>query len=65
MLVAETNQVDNTTKTAAYADDLNAAGTITRLRKEILCKLEPTCGEYPKGIACTHSPLPPPFLLGS
>ena len=26
MLVAEANQVDNTTKTAEYADDLTAAG---------------------------------------
>ena len=32
MLVTEANQVDNTTKTAAYADDLTAAGTIIRLR---------------------------------
>ena len=32
MLVAEANQVDNNTKTAAYADDLAAAGTIMCLR---------------------------------
>ena len=32
MLVAEANQVDNTTKTAAYSDDLIAAGTIMYLR---------------------------------
>ena len=32
MLVVEANQVDNTTKTAAYADDLTATGTIMRLR---------------------------------
>ena len=32
MLLAEANQVDNTTKTAAYADDLTATGTIMRLR---------------------------------
>ena len=36
MLVAEVNQVDNTTKTAAHADDLTAAGTITRLN---VCRL--------------------------
>ena len=33
MLVAEANQIDNTTKTAAYADVLSGAGTIMRLRK--------------------------------
>ena len=32
MLVAEANQVNNTTKTAAYADDLTAAGAIMHLR---------------------------------
>ena len=32
MLVAEANQVDITTETAAYADDLTAAGTIMRSR---------------------------------
>ena len=32
MLVEEASQVDNTTKTAAYADDLTAAGIIIRLR---------------------------------
>ena len=39
MLVAEGNQVDNTTKTAAYADDLTATGTIISLRNcwETLC----------------------------
>ena len=32
MLVAEANQFRNTTKTAAYADDLNVARIIMRLR---------------------------------
>ena len=32
MLVAEANQVNNTAKTAAYSDDLTAAGAIIRLR---------------------------------
>ena len=32
MLVAEANQFRNTTKTAAYADDLYVAGIIIRLR---------------------------------
>ena len=31
MIVGEANQVDNTTKTAAYADDISATGTIMRL----------------------------------
>ena len=51
MLVAEANQVDNTTKTAAYADDLTAAGTIMRLRNwwETLCRLGPKFGYFPEG----------------
>ena len=36
MLLAEANQVDNTTKSAAHADDLTAAGTIIRLN---VCRL--------------------------
>ena len=50
MLVAEANQVDNTTKTAAYADDLTAAGTIMRLRNwwETLCRLGPKFGYFPE-----------------
>ena len=36
MLLAEANQVDNTIKSAAHADDLTAAGTIIRLN---LCRL--------------------------
>ena len=32
MLVEEASQVDNTTKTAAYADYLTTAGTIVRLK---------------------------------
>ena len=51
MLVAEANQVDNTTITAAYADDLIAAGTIISLRncREMLCRLEPKFGYFPEG----------------
>ena len=51
MLVAEANQVDNTTKTAAYADDLIAAGTIMCLRNwwETLCRLGPKFGYFPGG----------------
>ena len=51
MLVAEANQVDNTTKTAAYADDLTAAGTIMRLRNwwETLCRRGPKFGYFPEG----------------
>ena len=51
MLVAEANQVDNTTKTAAYADDLTAAGTIMRLRNwwQTLCRLGPKFGYFPEG----------------
>ena len=51
MLVAEANQVDNTTKTAAYADDLTAAGTIMHLRNwwETLCRLGPKFGYFPEG----------------
>ena len=50
MLVAEANQVDNTTKAAAYADDLTAAGTIMHLRNwwEMLCKLGPKFGYFLK-----------------
>ena len=50
-LVAVANQVDNTTKTAAYADDLTAAGTIIHLRNwwETLCRLEPKFGYFPEG----------------
>ena len=36
MLLAEANQVDNTIKSAAHADDLTAAGTIIRLN---ICRL--------------------------
>ena len=51
MLVAEANQVDNTTKTAAYADDLTAAGTIMRLRNwwQTLCRLGTKFGYFPEG----------------
>ena len=46
MLVAEANQVNNTTKTAAYADDLTTDGTIMYLRNwwETLCRLGPKFG---------------------
>ena len=51
LLVAEANQVDNTTKTAAYADDLTAAGTTMRLRNwwGTLCRLGPKFGYFPEG----------------
>ena len=51
MLLAEANQVDNTTKTAAYADDLTATGTIMRLRnwQEALCRLGRKFGYFPEG----------------
>ena len=51
MLVVEANQVDNTAKTAAYADDLTAAGTIVCLRNwlETLCRLGPKFDYFPKG----------------
>ena len=50
-LVAEANQVDCTTKIAAYADDLTSAGTIMRLRNwwETLCRLGPKFGYFPEG----------------
>ena len=40
MLVAEANQVDITTETAAYADDLTAAGTIMRSIRNIKNQLK-------------------------
>ena len=48
LLVAEANQVDNTTKTAAYADDLTVAGSVMRLRNwwEALCRLGPKLGYF-------------------
>ena len=51
MLVGETNQADNTTKTAAYADDLTAVGTVMPLRNwwEMLCRLGPKFGYFPEG----------------
>ena len=51
LLVAEANQVDNTTKTAAYPDDLTAAGTTMGLRNwwETLCRLRPKFGYFPEG----------------
>ena len=50
MLVAEANQVDNTTETAAYAGDLTAAGTIMRSRNwwETLCRLGSKFGYFPE-----------------
>ena len=50
MLEAEANQVDSTTKTAAYTDDLTAAGTIMRLRNcwETLCSLGPKFVYFPE-----------------
>ena len=51
MLVEEANQVDNTTKTAGYADDLTAAGTTMRLRNwwEKLYRLRPRFGHFLEG----------------
>ena len=51
MLVAEANQINNTTKTAAYADELTAAGTIIHLRNwwETLCRLESKFGYFSVG----------------
>ena len=51
MLVAEANQVDNTTKTAAYADDLTPAGTVIHLRNwlETLCTLGPKISYFAEG----------------
>ena len=48
LLVAETNQVDNTTKTAPYPDDLTAAGSVMRFRNwwEALCRLGPKLGYF-------------------
>ena len=49
MLVAEANQVDNTTKTGGYADNLTAVGTVVSLRNwwETLCRLGPKFGYFP------------------
>ena len=51
MLVAEANQVDNTTKTGGYADNLIAVGTVVSLRNwwETLCRLGPKFGYFPEG----------------
>ena len=51
LLVAEANQVDNTIKIAAYADDLTASGTIMLLRNwwEALCRMGPKFGYFPEG----------------
>ena len=51
MLVAEDNQVDNSTKTAAYADNLTAAGTIMHLRNwwAALCRMGPKFGYFLEG----------------
>ena len=51
ILVAEAKQVDNTTNTPVYADDLIAAGTIMCLRNwwETLCRLGPKFGYFPGG----------------
>ena len=51
MLIAEANQVDNTSKTAAYADDLTAAGTTMRLSNcwETLCRLGPKFSYFLEG----------------
>ena len=50
-LVEETSQVDNTTKTAAYADDLTAAETNVHLRNcwDTLCRLGPKFSYFPEG----------------
>ena len=49
MLGEEASQVDNTTKTGAYADYLTAAETTVRLRNrwDALCRLGPKFGYFP------------------
>ena len=51
MLVEQASQANNTTKTAAYADDLTATGTIIRLRNwwDVLCRMGPKFGYFPEG----------------
>ena len=51
LLVAQANQVNNTTKTASNPADLTAAGTIMRLRNwwEALCRLGPKFRYFPEG----------------
>ena len=49
ILVAEANQVDNTTKAGGYADNLTAVGTVVSLRNwwETLWRLGPKFGYFP------------------
>ena len=50
MIVDTTSKIDDSTKTAAYADDLTAAGKIIQLKNwwETLCMLSPKFGYYPE-----------------
>ena len=50
MIVEITSHADNTTKTAAYADDITAAGKIIQLKHwwDTLCELGPKFGYYPE-----------------
>ena len=50
MIVEITCHADNTTKTAAYADDITAAGKIIQLKHwwDTLCELGPKFGYYPE-----------------
>ena len=50
MIVDITSKTDDSTKTAAYADDVTAAGKIIQLKNwwKTLCILDPKFGYYPK-----------------
>ena len=50
MIVEITSHADNITKTAAYADDITAAGKIIQLKHwwDTLCELGPKFGYYPE-----------------
>ena len=50
MIVDITNTIDDSTKTAAYADDVTAAGKIIQLKNwwKALCMLGPKFGYYPE-----------------
>ena len=49
MIVDITSKIDDSTKTAAYADNVTAAGKIVQLKNwwKTLCMLGPTFGYYP------------------
>ena len=50
MIVDITSKIDDSTKTAAYADDVTAAGKIIQLKNwwKTLCILGPKFGYYPE-----------------